>query len=100
MAGEGNVPMIVGTPYKISIYMEAKTYKVYVDGKNIIEGKHEQDFTKGHLIFAAWTGATAIKENHKLDDVFVYEGDYDPNPSFSVKTEGKLATTWSSIKKQ
>ena len=100
MAGEGNVPMIVGTPYKISIYMEAKAYKVYVDGKNIIEGKHEQDFTKGHLIFAAWTGATAIKENHKLDDVFVYEGDYDPNPSFSVKTEGKLATTWSSIKKQ
>jgi hypothetical protein len=98
MAGEGNVPMTVGTPYKISIYMEIKTYKVYVDGKKIIEGKHEQDFTKGYLIFAAWTGGAAINENHKLDDVFVYEGDYDPNPSFSVKIEGKLAKTWGRIK--
>lgn len=100
MPGEGNVPMTVGTPYKISIYMEIKTYKVYVDGKEIISGKHQQDFTKGYLIFAAWTGATAIKENHKLDDVFVYEGDYDPNPSLFIKTEGKLATTWGSIKRQ
>jgi len=100
MAGEGNVPMTVGTPYKISIYMEIKTYKVYVDGKQIIEGKHELDFTTGYLIFAAWTADAAIEENHKLDDVFVYEGDYDPNPSFSVKTEGKLAKTWGSIKKQ
>ena len=98
MAGEGHVPMTVGTPYKISIYMEIKEYKVYIDGKEIIKGKHEQNFTKGYLIFAAWTGATAIKENHKLDDVFVYEGDYDLNPSLLVKTQGKLTTTWGSIK--
>jgi len=98
MAGEGNVPMMVGTPYKISVYMRIRDYKVYVDGKEIISGKHEQNYTRGYLIFAAWTGATAIKENHKLDDVFVYEGDYVAKPSLSVKTGGELITAWGSIK--
>ena len=100
MAGEGNVPMVVGTPYKISLYMEPKEYKVYVDGEEIISGKHEQNFTEGYLIFAVWTTGAAVEENYKLDDVVVYEGDYDPNPSLAVKSEGKLATTWGSIKAQ
>lgn len=98
--GEGNVPMVVGTPYKISIYMDTKEYKVYVDGEEIESGKHEQNFTEAYLIFAVWTMGAAIKENHMLDDVFVYEGDYDPNPSIAVENEGKATTAWGSIKAQ
>ncbi len=100
MKGEAEVPMVVGTPYKISIYMDKEEYKVYVDGEEIESGKHSKDFTKAHIIFGVWTTGVVVEENHKLDDVFVYEGDYDPNPSSAVKTEGKLAATWGSIKKQ
>jgi hypothetical protein len=98
--GEGNIPMVEGTPYKISVYMKPQDCKAYVDGKQIIARKHEQNYTKGHLIFASWTSATAVKENHKIDDVFIYEGDYVAKPSISVKTEGKLTATWGSIKTQ
>ena len=78
--------------------MKPQDCKVYVDGKQIVARKHEQKYTKAHLIFASWTGATTIKENHKIDDVFIYEGDYVAKPSISVKIEGKLTATWGSIK--
>ena len=100
MAGEGNTPMTPGTPYKISLYMDEQEYKLYVDGKEIINGKHQQNFSEGYLIFAVWTTGPAANENHRLDDVFVYEGDYDPNPSVAVKSEGKLTATWGGIKAQ
>ncbi len=100
MAGEANVPMVVGTSYKISIYMDTSEYTVYVDGEEIESDKHGQDFSEAYLIFAVWTAGAAVDENYKLDDVFVYAGDYDPNPSAPVESEGKLTGTWGSIKTQ
>jgi len=96
--GEANIPMVFETPYKISIYMQPKDCTVYVDGEEIIARKHEQDYTKGYLIFAAWTSATAVVKNHTIDDVFVYEGDYVAKPSVAVKAGGKLVAAWGSIK--
>ena len=93
----GHTPMQIGTPYKISIYMLPKKCTVYVDGDEILEIEHEQDFSDGHLIFAVWTTGPG-QENHILDDVFVYEGDYDPEPRVSVESEGKLTATWGSVK--
>jgi len=100
MAGEGAVPMTVGEPYKISVYMTPDEYTVYVNGEEIISGEHAQNYTEGYLIFAVWTTGAAINENYKIDDVFVYEGDYDPNPSTPVEDAGKLTTTWGCIKAQ
>ncbi len=95
----GHTPMQIETPYKISIYVTPKECVVYVDGDEIIKTDHQQNFTDGHLIFAAWTTGPG-NGNHIMGDAFVYEGDYDPNPSLGspVESQGKLTTTWASIK--
>jgi hypothetical protein len=95
----GHTPMQIETPYKISIYITLKECTVYIDGEEIIKTDHEQDFNEGHLIFAAWTTGPG-DGNHILDDAFVYEGDYDPNPTpgSPVESQGKLATTWAGVK--
>jgi len=97
----GHTPMQIGTPYKISIYMLPEECTIYVDGKEILQIDHQQDFTEGYFIFATWTTGPG-KDNHVVDDAFVYEGDYDPNPPLGspVETQGKLTTTWGSIKAQ
>lgn len=94
----GQTPMQIETPYKISIYMLPKECTVYVDGKEILQTDHGQNFTEGYLIFAAWTTGPG-KGNHKLDDVFIYEGNYNPSPrSQAVVSEGKLTATWGGLK--
>ena len=93
----GHTPMQIETPYKISIYMLPKECRIYVDGDEILQVDHQQDFAEGHLIFAVWTTGPG-QENHILDDVFVYEGDYDPEPQVSVESKGKLTATWGSVK--
>ena len=87
----------LGTPMKLSLFLDSTTYRGYLDGNPFDEDKHGLKFSKGYMIFSS---AAAPGQ---MDDAVVYHGDYQPDAfekGRGVEYSGKLVLVWGNIKKK